>query len=89
MLKWLPSRTLPMPKFLPDFRPEWIEEEKSYRCGICLTNQAVWACNPCMHLVACHACSNTLLENARKKQAKSECPICKKTRDGFLRVYFC
>ena len=76
-----------------------IHEHTRYRCGdkpqllnqaagctVCFDAVAEWACVPCGHLVACHAC-----KDAAVIWQSSKCPICTEFRfpaeHGLLRVY--
>lgn len=76
-----------------------IHEHTRYRCGdktpllsqaagctVCFDAVAEWACVPCGHLVACHAC-----KDAAVIWKSSKCPICTEFRfpaeHGLLRVY--
>jgi len=55
-------------------------------CTVCFDAVAEWACVPCGHLVACHAC-----KDAAVIWQSSKCPICTEFRfpseHGLLRVY--
>lgn len=52
------------------------------QCVVCLSEKRVCAVVPCGHVTVCNSCCK------KRQDELTVCPLCRKDRDSFLRVYF-
>ena len=57
-------------------------QESAAQCVVCMSEPAVMACEPCLHLCACPACAETLL-----RVSGNACPKCRGPVREWRRVF--
>ena len=56
----------------------------AHPCVICLDEQASFLVKPCGHLAYCASCA----DNVKTMALTPPCPMCRKSSEGLMRVYF-